>query len=212
MAGHFHSHSQQKMSRRSLGKGRPVAMLGIALFLFPETFGMQNSRLPPPLARATMRAMPAPVLQRVIDILMSRMHKRHSRLFQNLEKLKSATVRINPTDVSHRFVLAFGKKGVSLTVANLEDFVCDAEIKGDLEALLNMLEGRLDGDQLFFSREIEITGKTDVVVALRNTLDREEINLLDDITSPLGPFKQPAQLMVLMADKIAQRVRRYVTE
>ncbi|MFA5040657.1 MAG: SCP2 sterol-binding domain-containing protein [Bdellovibrionales bacterium] len=166
---------------------------------------MKQDRLPPPLARAALKAIPSSLLQRMIDVLLRKLRSQHPHLFKNLERLDSATVRIEPSDVAHRFVISFGKNGVSLTVA---DKASDACIKGSVAALLNMLEGRIDGDKLFFSRDIEISGKTDVVVALRNTLDREEINMLDDIASLFGPFAYPARQTVLLADAVARHLRQ----
>ncbi|MDD3371713.1 MAG: SCP2 sterol-binding domain-containing protein [Alphaproteobacteria bacterium] len=162
--------------------------------------------LPTPLARAVMRLAPAPFLQHAIDALMRRMRSSHPKLFSNLARLDAATVLIEPSDVPHRFVLAFGGSESSLTVADTADVGCDSRIKGRLGALLDMLEGRSDGDKLFFSRDIEITGDTAVIVGLRNTLDREEISLMDDVTSMFGPFAQPARKIISLADAVAARV------
>jgi len=171
---------------------------------------MSNAPLPSPLARVALRVIPTPALQRMIAALMRKMQSCHPRLFKNLERLDKASVRFEPTDVAHRFVLTFGRDETSLIVEDGTDTPCDACVKGKLDALLNLLEGRIDGDKLFFSRDIEISGKTDVVVALRNTLDREEIDLLEDITSLLGPFKTPAREAVLIADALARHFRQRI--
>ncbi len=162
-----------------------------------------------PFTRFAMRALPSPFVQRMIDALMRRMRSVHPRLFSNLERLDAATVLIEPLDVRHRFVLTFGG-GESLLEVAQDNEACDATIKGRLSALLDMLEGRIDGDKLFFSRELEISGNTAVVVALRNTLDREEINLLGDATSLLGPFADPARKVIVLADAFAERMRAYI--
>jgi predicted lipid carrier protein YhbT len=172
---------------------------------------MVQDHIPTPLARFAMRALPAGALQRMIDALLRRMRSTHPRLFKNLERLDAAVVLVEPTDVPHRFALAFGGGKASLTVATSDEVECDAAIKGSLSALLDMLEGRSDGDQLFFSRDIEISGNTAVVVALRNTLDREEIDLMEDITSLFGPFAQPARRAIILADMVAQRVQEHMT-
>ncbi len=109
-------------------------------------------------------------------------------------------------------MLKLGPDDLSLVVMDSKKAACDACVKGKLEALLNMLEGRIDGDKLFFSRDIEISGDTAVVVALRNTLDREEINLLDDVTSLFGPFKTPAREAILLADNLARHIRQHVAK
>ena len=171
---------------------------------------LQNNHMPSPLARVLLRALPTPLLQRMIDGLMRKMQSRHPRLFKNLERLDTASVCFEPSDVPHRFFLTFGRKEASLTVVNSKTTACDACIKGNLQALLDMLEGRLDGDKLFFSRDIEISGKTDVVVALRNTLDREEIDLLEDVASLFGPFKVLAYEAVLLADSLTRHFRQRI--
>ena len=173
---------------------------------------MQQTYLPTPLARAAMRILPAAVLQRMIDTLMRGMQWNHPRLFRNLERLDAAIVRIEPSDLPHRFRLAFGPDEISLVVVGNEDTACDACIKGKLDALINLLEGRVDGDMLFFSRDIEITGNTAVVVALRNTLDREEINLLDDISALFGPFERPVRKVAVLMGNTAQRIKERIVE
>ncbi len=173
---------------------------------------MQQDHLPTPLARAAMRVIPASVLQRMIDALMRGMRQSHPRLFSNLERLDAAVVRIEPSDLPHNFTLAFGHGETSLTVSDSKDGACSARLKGKLAALLDLLEGRIDGDMMFFSRSIEITGDTSVMVALRNTIDREEINLLDDMTALFGPFARPARHVASLIDKVGQRMKERIQE
>ena len=82
----------------------------------------------------------------------------------------------------------------------------------DREQFRAMLEGRIDGDMMFFARDILISGDTSVIVALRNTLDREEINLLDDIASLGGPFARPVKNVVHVLGRIGARVRGRIQE
>jgi predicted lipid carrier protein YhbT len=56
-----------------------------------------------------------------------------------------------------------------------------------------MVEGRLDGDALFFSRDLSIEGDVEAVVALRNAIDGEGLNILQDAVAPLGPLASPAE-------------------
>lgn len=174
---------------------------------------MTFDRPPALLLRAALRRAPAPLIQKAIDALLGTMRDGHPMLFKNLKRLPAAAVLIAPSDLAHRFKLSYGKKGVSLVVLeDDEDFDFDARIKGSLEGLLNLLEGRADGDKLFFSRDLEISGDTAVIVALRNTLDREEMNLLEDMTAPLGPFAKPAQLATGFLESVARHARDRIAE
>lgn len=52
-----------------------------------------------------------------------------------------------------------------------------ATIRGPVEPLLDLMEGRADGDALFFSRRLKIEGSMDAVVSLRNALDAAPVSL-----------------------------------
>lgn len=173
---------------------------------------MRSRPVPSSLARVAMRVAPAPAVQKSVDALMRRMRTLHPRLFKNLERLDKAVVWIEPSDIPHRFLLTLGADNVSLSVAGKAVVPHDAGIRGKLATLLNMLEGRIDGDKLFFSRDIEISGDTSVIVALRNTMDREEIDLLSDAMSLFGPFARPARAALFLADAVVHRVRGHIAE
>ncbi|MDD2325351.1 MAG: SCP2 sterol-binding domain-containing protein [Alphaproteobacteria bacterium] len=173
---------------------------------------MSTQPLPVPFARAAMSLMPAPVLSKAIGVVMRRMRARHAKLFANLARLNPAAVHLKPTDMPHGFKLVLGQEPVLFDVINVDDTAPpSASISGSLQALVDMLEGRADGDNLFFSREIAIAGDTEVIVALRNTLDREEIDLFTEITSLCGPFAQPARVAISLMDTAARRLRARFT-
>ena len=65
-----------------------------------------------------------------------------------------------------------------------------------MESLLALLEGRIDSDALFFTRELTITGDASAVVTLRNVLDRETIGVLDEASSLFGPLRRFARAAV----------------
>lgn len=171
---------------------------------------MNHDHLPLPVARAAMSALPPRALQRMLDILMGGMCHSHPGLFRNLAQMDAAIVRVEPSDLPHCFILRFGQGPTSLTLAAPEDDPCHANIKGRLAVLVDLLEGRIDGDMMFFSRDLEITGDTAVIVALRNTLDREEINLMDDVTSLCGPFAKPARIALGIMDKATARIKDHL--
>jgi len=72
----------------------------------------------------------------------------------------------------------------------------DAAIAGTFFNLLDMIDGSLDGDALFFSRDLQVSGDTEAVVALRNALDDFEGSALDSVVSAFGPLSKPAALAV----------------
>ncbi len=152
--------------------------------------------VPVPLARGVLTLLPAPVLARLLDVLIQKMAHRRPKLFANLARLSPAVILIAPSDVPHAFLLHVGIEAPFISLAADDHDAPKAVIRGTLERLIDMLEGRTDGDTLFFARDISVTGDTEAIVALRNTLDREEIALMDDVTALAGPFAQPARRLI----------------
>ncbi len=168
---------------------------------------MAHDGLPAPLAEGAMRILPPPLFARLLQALVCRMKRRHPRLFANLARLENAVIRIEPEGLPYPFVLRTGKTTEVLSLALQKMKKPDACIRGSLQELLDMLEGRSDGDTLFFSRDLVITGDTALIVALRNTLDREEIRPMEDILSLFGPFAKPAGRAVVILDRLARKIR-----
>jgi len=155
-------------------------------------------RAPPPLpvmlAGLALGPVPPVLLQPGASLAMAFAMRRHPGLFERLEELGDRTVLIDPVELPVRFMLRAGGGAPTLTVIGREDGVeADATIRGPLLGLIDLLEGRLDGDALFFSRALAIEGDTEAVVALRNAIDDAEIDLLEELLAPLGPFSGAAR-------------------
>lgn len=125
----------------------------------------------------------APVLDRVLRTLA----QRHRRAFEAMAEMRPAGVLIDPVDQPIAFLLTVGPQP-RLRVAK-RDAEADAAIRGPLASLMDLLEGRIDGDALFFRRTLGIEGDTALVVGLRNALDGEDIDLVADLAGIAGPFR-----------------------
>jgi len=150
-----------------------------------------ETRIPLSLIKSMLNLIPRQIIHHIVDRVWSRMEYRHTKLIKNLGLLNDAVIHLDPTDIPYIFKLSVGSD-VSFSILNENTENPDALISGKLEYLVNMLEGREDGDALFFSRDIQIEGDTETIVGLRNTLDREEIDLFTEIFSLLGPFARQA--------------------
>ena len=69
-----------------------------------------------------------------------------------------------------------------------------ARIAGSFLDLFELIDGSLDGDALFFSRKLLVTGDTEAVVALRNALDDVDGGIMDSITRAFGPLSAIAAM------------------
>lgn len=77
----------------------------------------------------------------------------------------------------------------------------DAKISGSFMNLLRLVEARIDGDALFFSRELVVEGDTEAVVCLRNALDDMDSTIIDEAAKAFG---KPGVLGLKCARKIEE--------
>ena len=68
----------------------------------------------------------------------------------------------------------------------------DAIISGSFMDLLMLVDGDLDGDALFFARDLTITGNTEAVVCLRNALDDIDSSIAASVAEMFGPAGRAA--------------------
>ncbi|MBF0394092.1 MAG: SCP2 sterol-binding domain-containing protein [Alphaproteobacteria bacterium] len=133
--------------------------------------------------------LPPALLQPPLDLVMAILKRRHPGAFERLTELPEAEIVVDPVDMPMAFRLRLGGGEMRLSVCRRDDIGEPAAlVRGNFAVLLDLMEGRTDGDALFFSRELTVIGDTSPVVALRNAVDGEDIDMLADIAAMLGPF------------------------
>jgi predicted lipid carrier protein YhbT len=154
--------------------------------------------------------------ERVSDALLARLLRvlaeRHPRAFDALREMQDARVLIEPVDAPVALMMRVGPelslhalpRGADGTTGAA---AADAVIRGPYARLLDLLEGRIDGDALFFRRELTISGDTALILALRNTLDGEdEMDLMADAASIAGPLARALPVLRRNAGPVLDRV------
>lgn len=96
--------------------------------------------------------------------------------------------RVVPDGLASRAALVDGRRAAS-----------DVRIRGPLLALIGLLDGTLDGDALFFSRTIAVSGRTDALLALRNAIEDAELRPSDllGVGGRAGEFADGSAAIVL---------------
>jgi len=123
------------------------------------------------LAGLAAGAIPPAPFQPLLGAVLRALGRRHPEVFARLAPLGGRSVLIAPTDLPFRCLLRPNDRPPSLRVLAVDEAAAEngsATIRGPLLKLLALAEGRVDGDALFFSRDISVSGDTEVVVALRN--------------------------------------------
>lgn len=168
--------------------------------------GMTPPLSPVLLAGLAARPLPPAVIEPLASAALAAIHRRHPGVFERLDGIDNPSFRIDPVDLPFVFLLRPDPERPTVAVRReADDEPASATIRGPLLALIELLEGRIDGDALFFSRELVIEGDTEAVVALRNAVDGAEIDLLGDVLSVLGPFAGPARRVAEGAASLAGR-------
>lgn len=134
-------------------------------------------QLPPP---------PGPALA-LASALLSRLTRavdhRHPGLLRRLGPEAEKRLLIDARELPALLVLCPSARRLTLHPRGAPPPAHDAAIRGRLSAFLAMLHGAADGDALFFSGDLAISGDTSAVLALRNALDDAEIDLAEELAA-----------------------------
>lgn len=141
--------------------------------------------------------IPLALMQPILNFIAGHVAQSRPELFQRLGPHLNKRFLIDPIELPFVLVLIPNPARPHLRAyRRYERPKHVASIAGTFLNLLSMIEGSLDGDALFFTRDLRITGDVEAVVALRNALDDFDGNIIDTIVAGLGPFSRPAALAV----------------
>jgi predicted lipid carrier protein YhbT len=124
-----------------------------------------------------------PLLQQAINKLVQMFSDLHPNVINRMAEFTPAIIILNPIDMPFSFLVEFTANNMNILIIDDQHYTGDdiTKISATLSFFLNMLEGELDGDALFFSRQLIIEGDTTIIVALRNILEAENIDINKDI-------------------------------
>ncbi|MGO1117833.1 ubiquinone anaerobic biosynthesis accessory factor UbiT [Rhodovibrionaceae bacterium A322] len=164
----------------------------------------------PPFVAQTTRHLPLFPLERFLQMATNRAYLRHREKLDRLEPYMNLGFAINPTDLDWQALLTFQPEHTTLKLTRQPELAAQADVRvsAPLLVLLELLEGRSDGDAHFFSRDLLIEGNTEAILALRNTLDNAEVDFLAEITEIFGPLAAPLRSLLANA---RQRLRSQET-
>lgn len=161
--------------------------------------------LVPPLLGLAISPLPLPPLEIVLNGFLHRLLKRNPQVFDRLGPHARKRFAIKATDLPFAFVVEAAPPRPRLSVVRKLSADADAQISSSIANLLALLEGRLDGDALMFSRQLVIEGDMEAVLALRNAIDDAGLDMVAEIGSLFGPLGEPVRRVLRAArDAILQ--------
>jgi len=127
-------------------------------------------------------------LQRAADMAVRSMQLRQPEAFSRLRQLGDAFLVIDAVDLPFVMAIWPGMEKPRLVLVERQKPLppAIAIVRGKLASLLALIEGKEDGDALFFSRELLIEGDMTAVLHLRNAIDGAEIDIVRDLTAGEG--------------------------
>ncbi len=162
----------------------------------------------PPSVGDIGRSLTQLCLQPPLTIMMRQMASHHPAIFERMTNYAAAVFVVDPTDLPVRFAMVLERRSPSLRVATDDDIeAATATIQGPIALLVDLLEGKIDGDALFFSRQLVVEGDTEAIVALRNAVDGEEIDVRSEIARSTGPFAGAMRNLIAVLESVFARGR-----
>lgn len=141
----------------------------------------------PPARPAWVPPPPLFLLQPLLARVVRRVARLHPALFDRLGPHRAARFVIDARGLPFLLLLVPDPEAlVFRAVDRCRQPDCDARISGGFFDLLALVDGAADGDALFFSRDLDITGNTEAVVCLRNALDDVEGSVAEDVAGLFG--------------------------
>jgi O2-independent ubiquinone biosynthesis accessory factor UbiT len=135
-------------------------------------------------------SLPSPLsaIQPVLGRIINRIAVDNPEMFGRLGPHYNALFVIDPVNLPFVLVLRPDPDDLLLVARSRKDIPRhDAKISGSFLDLLMLVDGDVDGDALFFARDLTIAGNTEAVVCLRNALDDIEGSIAAKVADMFGP-------------------------
>jgi predicted lipid carrier protein YhbT len=124
------------------------------------------------------------VIQPILEKIVRHISIARPELFNRIGPHTNKDFLIDPTNLPYVFLLRPKKENPDLRLCHRSKIPeHNARISGTFLTLLKMIDGQLDGDALFFTRDLIIQGDTEAVVCLRNALDDMDGSVAEDIAA-----------------------------
>lgn len=156
----------------------------------------------PAILTLALRPLPLMPVQFLLSRILAAAVRQHRCILDRLGVHADKRFGIDPADMPFAFVLEPRPDEPRLAVVRSLPVEIDARITGTLAALHGLACGTLDGDALFFSRDLTIEGDVEAILALRNALDDAGVDLIGVAASCLGPLDRPFREAARIAGSI----------
>ncbi len=139
-----------------------------------------------------LAALPRPVIAGLLRRLAQVLPARHPKLAKRLAELSGRRLLIVPDELPYTFLISFPAGRLVITLPDRARAPeADATLRGPLRLFYDLVRGGRDGDALFFSRELTVSGDMGAAVTLRNAMDGAGVDVFAEFLNlprPIGPL------------------------
>lgn len=160
-----------------------------------------------------MNLLPLRLVQRIADLISARLLQHYPDMLDRMESVGPGTVILEPTDFPYgvEIGLGLGRPRVSAYRRGGVTPKGDVLVRAPSDVLVALANGAEDGDALFFSRNLSISGNVELIIALRNAIDAADINFVSDVMLAAGPARTLVKPAVSWARRLSARVSADLT-
>ena len=145
----------------------------------------------PPSASGWKIPLPPPplfLLQPVLARIVKKIAAQYPEIFERLGPHQRSTYVIDAAGLPFALALRPNPDDLTFRAVARDDLPAhDARIAGKFFDLLSLVDCGEDGDAMFFSRGLDISGDIDAVVTLRNALDNIDGSIAASVADMFGP-------------------------
>jgi predicted lipid carrier protein YhbT len=153
------------------------------------------------LALATL---PQPLIAGLLRRMTRSLPQRYPKLAVRMAELKGKRLLIVPEELPYGFLLHFPDGLFTIDLLNPEEAPeTDAQMRGPVRLFFDLVRGGRDGDALFFSRELAVTGDMATAVTLRNAMDGSGVDLFAEFLNLPGPLGEVVRGAGAVVDRCA---------
>ncbi len=124
----------------------------------------------------------------MLNRIVRRIAAQYPELFDRLGEHTKTAFLIDPINLPFVLLLKPDPQNLTFRACSRSAIPAHgASISGRFLELLRLVDCDEDGDAMFFSRDLDITGNTEAVVSLRNALDDVEGSIAESVADMFGP-------------------------
>ena len=144
-------------------------------------------------ATSSRWALPLPppplfLLQPLLAHVVKKIAAQYPEILERLGPHQRSTYVIDAGGLPFALVLRPEPENLTFRAVSRDDLPAhDARIAGKFFDLLRLVDCGEDGDAMFFSRTLDISGDVDAVVTLRNALDNVDGSIAESVAGMFGP-------------------------